>query len=241
VPPGPHRELGRALDRRGPFVVVLAGPNGAGKSTFFEVYLEPLGLPFVNADHIARTLAPANPGSVAYASAAAAAAERRRLVAEGRSFVAETVFSDPAGEKLAFLREAGSAGFTVILVFIGLESPELCTARVVQRVEEGGHDVPDEKILDRYPRTLANLREAVAIADHVFLFDNSSCDEPYCFVATYRNGRLRRRGGPAPLWAEALPGLGRGTRRPRQGPDQRARRARGRSTPPMRGQKGRPG
>ncbi len=37
----------------------------------------------------------------------------------------ETVFSDPEGAKVAFLREARSKGYVVFLVFIGLDSSEL--------------------------------------------------------------------------------------------------------------------
>lgn len=223
---GARAELRGALPRRGPFVVVLAGPNGAGKSTFHELYLTSFGVPFVNADRIARALAREDPAEAAYAAAAAAAAERRRLVAEGRSFCTETVFSDPAGEKLAFLRDARAAGYAVVLVFIGLASPELCSARVAQRVDEGGHDVPDEKIAGRYPRTLGNLRAALALVDAAYLFDNSSCDDPYRFVASYRAGRRRRGGAFVPSWAEGLPGLAARRRPPRRGGD-RSRRSRG--------------
>lgn len=40
-----------------PVLVVLAGPNGAGKTTFFELFIAPSDLPFVNADFIAKELA----------------------------------------------------------------------------------------------------------------------------------------------------------------------------------------
>jgi hypothetical protein len=55
-------------------------------------------------------------------------------------------------------------GFAVFLVFIGLESGALSIARVQQRVQQGGHDVPDDRLRARFPRTLANLREAVTLA-----------------------------------------------------------------------------
>jgi len=64
------------------------------------------------------------------------------LVAQGESFVFETVFSDPVGDKLKFLRRASTRGYTVVLCFIGLASPELCDERVAMRVLQGGHDVP---------------------------------------------------------------------------------------------------
>src|SRR4051794_30737597 len=118
-----------------PTLIVLAGPNGAGKSTFFELNLRATGLRFVNADLIARAIAPEDPMGVAYEAAKAADIERRILVSEAESFCMETVFSDPSGDEVAFLRDARAGGYHVHLVFIGLDSPALSEARVIQRVE----------------------------------------------------------------------------------------------------------
>jgi predicted ABC-type ATPase len=190
-----------------PLLLVLAGPNGAGKSTFYDVYVKGvLEVPFVNADHIARTLAP-DPLSMAYEAASVAEDLRRKLLGASQSFCMETVFSDPEGAKLSFLKEARAAGYTVILVFIGIDSPELSMARVSQRVLEGGHDVPDEKIQSRYPRTLQNLRASLSVVDYAVLIDNSSADEPYRFVATYVAGELSSTGAVRPAWAAELSDL----------------------------------
>ena len=70
----------------------------------------------------------------------------------------------------------------------------------MQRTEQGGHDVPDEKIASRFPRVLANLGKALPFVDHIFLFDNSSADEPYRFVAEPRGGRMVKRGAARPQW-----------------------------------------
>jgi predicted ABC-type ATPase len=113
----------------------------------------------------------------------------------------ETVFSDPQGAKLEFLKECQSNGYTVILVFIGLASAELSLGRVIQRVERGGHDVPDAKIETRFPRTFDNLRQALTFVDEALLFDNSSSDQPFRFVAAFKAGRRQRRQGFAPAWA----------------------------------------
>jgi predicted ABC-type ATPase len=191
-------------------LVVLAGPNGAGKTTFFDTFLAPTGIRFVNADRIAARMRPADPGSVAYAAARRADRERRKLVADRVPFCMETVFSDPAGDKLAFLRSAQTAGYAIELVFIGLESIELSMARVMQRIDSGGHDVPDDRLVARYPRTLANLREALPSVDRAVLLDNSSADRPYRHVGTVEAGRIVARGKPMPDWArqvlEPLPG-----------------------------------
>ena len=185
-------------------LIVLAGPNGAGKSTFFDAFLAPMGIRFVSADLIARALAPDNPAAIAYVAADVAAEERRRLMAEGVSFCMETVFSDPVGDKLRFLQDAQEAGYTVFLVFIGIDNPELAVARVIQRVEDGGHDVPDVKIRGRFPRTIVNLQQAAPFVDFAYLFDNSSYDEPYRLVAAFERGRMIRRAAVLPAWAGGI-------------------------------------
>jgi predicted ABC-type ATPase len=182
-------------------LVVLAGPNGAGKSTFWETYVKPMGIDFVNADQIAREMSSEHASAGAYDAAKAADARRRNLISAGASFCMETVFSDPRGDKVAFLREAQLLGYAVILIYIGLQTPELCLARVVQRVASGGHDVPDDKNLARYPRSLKNLGEAVRFADRAYLFDNSSVDEPFRHVATFEHGELVSRAETVPEWA----------------------------------------
>lgn len=182
-------------------LVVVAGPNGAGKSTFVDTFLRPTGLHVVNPDQIARALAPDDPSAMAYEAAQAAESVRQELVARGVSFCMETVFSDPKRAKLGFLQHAQAQGYRVILVFIGLETGELAVARVIERVEAGGHDVPDEKVLTRFPRTLDNLAQALAFVDDAFLFDNSSADAPFRFVAEIAKGALVQRGTCRPAWA----------------------------------------
>ncbi len=196
--------LSRPAADDGRFMLVLAGPNGAGKSTFHDVYLRGLGLPLVNADLIARDLDVADPAARARQAADIAEAERRLLIAQGESFCMETVFSDPVGAKLGLLREAQKAGYEVILVFIGLDSPELSLARVLQRVAQGGHDVPDDRLQARFPRVLANLKAAVAFVDLALLLDNSDADAPYRFVALFDRGRRRRKARRTPGWATGI-------------------------------------
>jgi predicted ABC-type ATPase len=186
---------------------VLAGPNGAGKSTFYLEYVAPLKLPFVNADLIKKDLADKGEEISALEAARRADRKRREYLGKKKSYCMETVFSDSKGEKRKFFREAQEAGYTVILVFIGLDQTETSQARVFSRVMAGGHDVPADKLVERYPRTLENLRRAIPHLDHVFLFDNSSFDEPYRLVATFVSGELRQLFLlPIPPWVqEVLP------------------------------------
>lgn len=186
------------FDRR-PLLIAVAGPNGAGKTTFCRYHLGDLRLRYVNADLLARELA-LGP----YEAADLTTALRESLVRQRESFVFETVFSDPAGDKLAFLVDAGAQGYTVVLCFVGLEGVSLSETRVAMRVLKGGHDVPTRKIKERFPRTLANLRRAVRSLPHVLLFDNSDLSRPFRAVATFEGGALVEAGGPVPPWARRL-------------------------------------
>lgn len=182
------------FDRR-PIVVALTGPNGAGKTTFYEAHLAPSGLRLVNADVLARDLSIS-----AYEAANVASSVRDTLVEQRESFVFETVFSDPVGDKRAFLQKAVAAEYTVVLVFIGLSSAKLSEERVAMRVLQGGHDVPSDKLHSRFGRTLENLRHAIREVPHVLVFDNSDLAHPFRKVAEFENGKAVEMTDTVPAW-----------------------------------------
>lgn len=114
------------------------------------------------------------------------------------------MFSDPVGDKLSFLKEAVAAGYTVLLCFIGTSGPEVSEERIAMRVSQGGHDVPSEKLVSRYPRVLANLRTALAELPHVWVFDNDDLRNPFRLVAVYETGELKKLHRPVPHWLRSL-------------------------------------
>jgi len=178
-----------------PIVVAIAGPNGAGKTTFYGAHLQPAGLRFLNADEIGREFM-VSP----YDAAELAGQIRETLVEQRTSFVFETVFSDPVGDKLAFLRRAEAKGYTVVLCFIGLDGPERSEERVAMRVLQGGHDVPAEKLKARFPRTMKNLSGAIRELPHVLVFDNGDLGRPFRKVAVFERGKMIERHAPLPRW-----------------------------------------
>ncbi len=182
------------FDRR-PIIVAIAGPNGAGKTTFFHAHLASAGLHFVNTDVLAAEL-----GVGPYEAARLADALRKALVERGESFVFETVFSDPVGEKVAFLEDAARSGYVVVLCYIGLSGPDQSAERVAMRLSQGGHDVPDEKLQARFSRPLANLRTAIARLPYVLIDDNSDLEVPYRQVAVFDRGQPRQLQEPIPEW-----------------------------------------
>lgn len=186
------------FDRR-PILVTVAGPNGAGKTTFYYAHLHHTGLRFVNADVLSHHL-----DTDPYSAAQIVAALRRELLHQRESFVFETVFSDPVGDKLRFLEDAVQAGYTVVLCFIGLSSPDRSEERVALRVTQGGHDVPSDKLAARYPRILANLTAALVALPHVLIFDNDDLRTPFRHVATFEHGQLVSLAAPVPAWLHPL-------------------------------------
>jgi predicted ABC-type ATPase len=171
------------LDKR-PIIVAIAGPNGAGKTTFYHAHIAPSGLRFVNADYLGKQFE-----IDAYAAASVADSLRRELVKQRESFAFETVFSDPVRDKVRFLKEAAMEGYTVVLCFIGLADARLSDERVAMRVAQGGHDVPQQKLVARFPRTLANLEKAIVELPRVIVYDNSDLATPYQQVAIFQSGR----------------------------------------------------
>lgn len=171
------------LEKR-PIVIALAGSNGSGKSTFYDSFLADSGLRFLNANVLATSMR-----LDAYEAAELAASLRSALFAQGESFGFETVLSDPVGEKIDQLASYATRGYTVVLIFIHLESPEESIRRVAMRVSQGGHDVPDEKLRARFERPQANFRRALERLPYVIVYNNQNLAHPYKLAALYESGK----------------------------------------------------
>ncbi len=181
---------------------VLAGGNGVGKSTFYHTRLEPLGLTFINADILAKQVFPHASEKHSYDAAIIAAQMRNQLLRQGQTFCFETVFSHPS--KIDFIAQAKAQSYEIILVFIHLKHITLNLARVSQRVSEGGHTVPENKIISRVPRVLKLIKQSLVLCDEVYLLDNSRLDNPFQQIATINHGKLKTGITPLPDWAEWL-------------------------------------
>jgi predicted ABC-type ATPase len=156
---------------------LVVGCNGAGKTTLVMEVIGPAvpGSLFVNADMIAAQQWPDDPMAHSYEAAAIAARLRARCIAEGRDLIAETVFSHPS--KLDLIRDAHEAGYFVALHVV-MVPEDLAVARVAQRVQNGGHEVPAEKVRSRWQRLWAIVADAADKADDTTFYDNSSPDGP---------------------------------------------------------------
>ena len=196
----------------GPVFYLLAGPNGAGKSTLYRSgvteRLIPATAEFVNADlqetsHLQQV---ADPVERSRQARQWADARRTQCLTEGKSFASETVFSHIS--KLDLISAAQRAGFVVVLLVVCVDDPQQLLGRVGQRVQEGGHAVPPERVLARYPRSLQHLGVAVWRADLALLYDTSrppdEVFQPPALVARLRAGEVVWRLDSLPAWAQRV-------------------------------------
>lgn len=152
---------------------MLAGVNGAGKSSIVGAALRGAGADYYNPDEFARELV-ARGRSQAEANAEAWATGRRlleRAIDERLTFAFETTLGGNTIPRL--LADAARDGLELFVWYVGLESADLHVARVAQRVGRGGHDIPEERIRERYERSLMNLVALLPAITELRLFDNS--------------------------------------------------------------------
>lgn len=158
---------------------IIAGCNGSGKTTASMTVLPEVlhCREFVNADEIAKGLSPFRPEEVAVQAGRLMLERIDRLLTRGETFAIETTLATRSYAGL--VRRAKAAGYTVVLLFFWLPSPEMAEMRVAQRVAEGGHDIPREVIRRRYRLGLRNLLEIYAPEVDVWsMFDNTLQQAP---------------------------------------------------------------
>ncbi|MBP2132370.1 putative ABC-type ATPase [Methanomicrobium sp. W14] len=154
---------------------LFAGPNGSGKSTIIKPFIDNNSIVYLNADYCARAdpVISKMPDGPEKLKKAQAETERllKEMISEELTFAWETVFSHKS--RLGIMEYAKKEGYKIHLTYITTKNPDINVARVHQRVLEGGHDVPEDKIRGRYNRSVAFLPEMVQIADEVLVYDNS--------------------------------------------------------------------
>lgn len=183
-------------------VVADRGTQRFGQEHLLRQQLQAYVLLFVNADEIASRLTFPNQEERYREAMRLAEQQRQALIAARQTFAAETVFSHPS--KIDLIRQAKAAGHKVNLVFIATESPDINQARVEQRVQLGGHDVPAEKIAPRYERSLVNLRAALPLVDRAYLYDNSDLGQRHRLVLNVAQGRVQGMSQELPQWLERI-------------------------------------
>lgn len=161
---------------------IIGGSNGAGKTTFAKEFLPGyIHCPrFVNPDLIAAGLSPFDPSAVAARAGRLMLEEVERLIRAGDSFAFESTLSGKT--YLRYIQQARLGGYGIHIFYLWVPGPELAVARIRDRVESGGHDVPEIDVRRRYGRTLLNFFQAYRpLADSVHFFDNSRAEPELVF------------------------------------------------------------
>lgn len=158
-------------NHRKPIVLVFAGPNGSGKTTITR------GLPtfgtYVNADDIK-----AIHNLSDLEAAQQAELLRNALIDKRADFSFETVLSTE--RNFLLLEKAKTLGYEVQCIYVLTCDENINVARVKARYAAGGHDVPEEKIRERYHRALAMIPRLIEVCDKLLIYDNS--DKPHMIL-----------------------------------------------------------
>ena len=138
-------------------VIVIAGPNGSGKTTFASEYLRNSDVEYISADAIAGELVstPQDFDKVRIQAGRLFFAEIQRLIKAEQDFAVEVTLAGKGFERI--IRQLVRVGYTVTIIFLFLISPDMCIARVQNRVKAGGHHVPAEDIVRRFYRSKHNF------------------------------------------------------------------------------------
>ncbi len=178
-----------------PKFLIVAGPNGSGKTSLTRQFFSTLGIAedtiIVNPDVFARDLvdSAADMEKVRLIAARKALKMHKSLIANKTDFIVETTM---AGQSpLNLMKNAKSAGYEILLLYVCLDNPMKSVERVRQRVKLGGHHVPEDEIKRRYKRSLENLPQVICGTDSGLVLDNSGTSAEV--IAAVRYGEVLKK------------------------------------------------
>ena len=150
---------------------IIAGANGSGKSTLSEVLLKEKNLEFLNADEIAKEIAPDAINSVLISAGKIYFQRLNEYFMNNKSFAVESTLS--GNNIVRIINKARKQNYKIILVYSFLQNCTTCIERVKKRVENGGHNVPEEDIIRRYYKSVVKFwDEYRLIVDEWTMFYN---------------------------------------------------------------------
>ena len=175
-----------------PRLFIISGCNGSGKTTAsYSVLPEMLECTqFVNSDEFAKSLAPFDPDSASVRAGRYMLMRINYLFERKEDFCIESTLATRS--LLRMVREAKANGYTVTLISLWLNSPDLAVARVRDRVASGGHNTPEPIIRRRYFMGLKYFfDEYIPECDRWILADNSK--SPFTVIAEGGNSLVHIR------------------------------------------------
>jgi len=135
-------------------------------------------------------------GSHSYEGSFIASFIRHLLVEHNKSFSFETVMSHPS--KVSEIFEMKEKGYAPYLYFVCIDKPEVNISRISNRVILGEHDVPKQKVIERYTRSLELLHQVLPLCYRAYLFDNSG--KEYQLIAELYQNDLEIKTDKLPQW-----------------------------------------
>lgn len=168
-----------------PSIYVLAGTNGAGKSSVAGATFRELGSNYFDPDEATRRILDVDPGPGFGEANRRAWHQGKRLLQTAIATHVDFAFETTLGGDtiLSLLETAHNAGLAVRVWYVGLQGVDIHIARVRARVAEGGHDIPETKIRERYDRSRANLIRLLPRLTELRLYDNSEDSNPALGIA----------------------------------------------------------
>jgi predicted ABC-type ATPase len=156
-------------------IVVIAGVNGAGKSSLVGSRIRTRGLTYWNPDERTKRMLEADPELSLQDANSAAWHVGREILEEACESDARLLFETTLGGRTItnVLERAARSGKRIRMVYVGLDSVEKHIARVARRAAAGGHDIPEDRIRQRWERSLVNVIHLLPVLARLDLHDNS--------------------------------------------------------------------
>jgi predicted ABC-type ATPase len=189
-----------------PKLLIIAGPNGAGKTTVTSQILKHEWVEdceYINPDFIAQDIfGDWNSQEMVLKAAQYAEKQREKCLNNRSSLIFETVLSAP--DKIDFIQRAKQQDYFIRLFFIGTDNPQINALRIARRVMQGGHDVPIQKIISRYYKSIANCVLLSKIVDRLYVYDNSVENELTELLFRANDGKIVKQYAPMHEWAKLI-------------------------------------
>lgn len=138
-------------------IVIIAGANGSGKTTFARSFEEKYPFAFINADEIAKEISPVDIENIQVKVKAGKIFFNKidELMNANENFIIESTLSGRS--LLRWIKKIKSNSYSIRLLYIFIESPDLCIARIKERVLKGGHFVSNDEVVRRFYRGKNNF------------------------------------------------------------------------------------
>jgi predicted ABC-type ATPase len=160
--------------KRSPTFTVVAGPNGAGKSTYGHLFV-PLSVAIFNGDlvfaDLVRRYPAVDPQKLIGGVPASLETARDRALLGRKDFAFETNFTSDL--TMAQADHFAGRGYSVNLIYFGLDDVDMAITRVNIRRDNGGHDIPTETINENYWEGVKRVKENLSFFDRVDFVDGA--------------------------------------------------------------------